>query len=83
MKKIEDAVAETLKKDGGTGESYNQEERELMIWYNYFFLGRGKPSTHILALSSIDDETLNTNMPKVIERLLVKAEYLLEGENEK
>ncbi|KAF0362132.1 AAA family ATPase [Pediococcus acidilactici] len=83
VKKIEDAVAETLKKDGGTGESYNQEERELMIWYNYFFLGRGKPSTHILALSSIDDETLNTNMPKVIERLLVKAEYLLEGENEK
>lgn len=48
-----------------------------MIWYNYFFLNRGKPSTHILALSKMDDFDLLWNSPSAIDRLIKTAEKLL------
>lgn len=48
-----------------------------MIWYNYFFLNRGKPSTHILALSKMGERDLLSNMPSEIERLIRAAERLL------
>lgn len=49
--------------------------KKLMVWYNYFFLNRGKPSTHMLALSKKHD--LLSNMPSEIERLIRAAERLL------
>lgn len=45
-----------------------------MVWYNYFFLNRGKPSTHILALSKMDELD---NIPSEFERLIRTAEKLL------
>lgn len=39
-------------------------------WYRYLFLGKSKPSTHLLALSQIDDEELASNAPSVLKRLL-------------
>src|SRR5699024_2078569 len=46
-------VGKTLKNNDATGITYNEAQKELMIWYNYFFLNRGKPSTHIAVLSQI------------------------------
>ena len=46
-KRIEEAKIATLKDKSGPGDSFTREEKELMIWYQYFFLGRGKPTTHM------------------------------------
>lgn len=70
-------IRNTLKKEGGDGNTYSEEQKKLMIWYNYFFLNRGKPSTHILALSRLDDFDLYFNMPEVIERLIDVVKNLL------
>lgn len=52
-----------------------------MIWYTYFFLNRGKPSTHIAALSSIDIVTLKRLTPPVLERMMNDAEKILQGDD--
>ena len=75
--RIQEDIRNTLKKEGGDGSTYNEEQKKLMIWYNYFFLNRGKPSTHILALSKMGERDLLSNMPSEIERLIRAAERLL------
>jgi predicted ATP-dependent endonuclease of OLD family len=59
------AVRATLKSDDTNGDLYTPEQKELMIWYRYHFLGRGKPSTHITVLPEIEDKTIKDNLPKV------------------
>lgn len=53
--KVEKAIRLSLKQEGGDGSTYSVEERELMVWYAYFFLGRGKPTTHLSFFSRNDD----------------------------
>lgn len=72
-------VHNTLKSCGGNGDTYSREQRKLMIWYNYFFLNRGKPSTHIEALSKITNEMLISTMPSVFGRMITAVECMLEG----
>lgn len=48
-----------------------------MVWYNYFFLTRGKPVTHLQAVNYIEDEKLKEDMPVVIQRLCEKAKTIL------
>ena len=69
---INKAILETAKKY-----DFNEEEKELMIWYQYFFLGRGKPTTHMQFLSSISDDELTRNLPPVFEKIVNSAEELL------
>ncbi|MCJ1980466.1 AAA family ATPase [Lactococcus carnosus] len=76
-KRIEEAKIATLKDKSGPGDSFTREEKELMIWYQYFFLGRGKPTTHMQFLSSISDDELNRNLPPVFEKMVRRAEELL------
>ena len=66
-------VRHTLKKEGGNGITYNETQKEWMIWYNYFFLNRGKPATHIAILSAMSDDELLENTPEVIKRLIDKV----------
>lgn len=75
--KVQSAISDTLKKGGGDGSTYSNQEKELMVWYNYFFLGRGKPETHILAMSQLTDNELQASIPSVIKRLEDKAIDLL------
>ena len=77
--RINDDVRHTLKKCGGNGELYSDEQKKLMVWYTYFFLNRGKPSTHVEALSQIDNAQLMKNIPKVLNRLINTAEKMLKG----
>lgn len=70
----------TLKECGGDGLSYSYEQRQLMIWYNYFFLNRGKPSTHFSVLSSIQDAILKEKMPPVFARLISRVENMIAGD---
>lgn len=70
MERIKSDVRNTLKSETSTGNTYSDQQQELMIWYNYFFLGRGKPSTHIAALSIISDQNLIDQAPDVLKRLI-------------
>lgn len=78
--RVENDIRHALKEHGGDGITYTEEQQKLMVWYTYFFLNRGKPSTHIEALSKIDDNTLTETMPSTFERLFADAENLLSGE---
>lgn len=64
------AIENTLKSNGATAQSYSEKEKDLMRWYNYLFLNRGKPSTHFLALSTMSDTEFSTNLPQVIKLIL-------------
>lgn len=72
-------VKNSLKEKGGSGETYSEKQKELMIWYNYFFLNRGKPTTHMLMLSSIPEENLKANLPDVFSKIFNKAKSILKG----
>ena len=76
-KRKEEAIRATLKDKSGSGDSFTEEEKKLMIWYQYFFLGRGKPTTHMQFLSSISDDELTRNQPPVFEKMVKRAEELL------
>lgn len=79
-KKLSSAIKATLKSDSATAETYSQEEKELMISYNYHFLGRGKPTTHIQVLSCMSDEDLKGNMPSVFSEIFERiSTFLKEG----
>ena len=73
-------VRNTLKECGGNGITYSDGQKRLMIWYNYFFMNRGKPSTHIVALSSIQREALKDKAPAVFYRLFTTAEQMMLGD---
>lgn len=78
--RVENDIHNSLKAEGTDGTTYNMKQKELMIWYNYFFLNRGKPSTHIQVLSKIADNNFITNQPAVIKRLIHHANLLLKDD---
>ena len=59
-----------LKENGGNGCTYTQKQKELMIWYNYFFLNRGKPTTHFYTLSKMSKQDFVDNAPDVLKRVV-------------
>jgi putative ATP-dependent endonuclease of OLD family len=44
--------------------------KDLFRWYRYLFLGRGKPSTHVRALSTVSQDELRENAPATLKRLI-------------
>lgn len=76
-KKVQDGVIATLKSENAKGITYSDEEKELMIWYNYHFLSRGKPTTHILTLVNIDQESLENNLPIIFNEIFNCIKSLL------
>jgi len=77
--KVNTAIHATLKSEIATASTYSQEEKELMIWYNYHFLGRGKPSTHIQVMSSMDRAEIIKNLPPVFTEIFSRISALLEN----
>ena len=78
--RIKKDIKSTLKEEGGDGSTYSAEQQRLMVWYTYFFLNRGKPSTHIAVLSRLSDEAIKNNIPPVLKRLMETAECILKGD---
>ena len=78
--RIKKNIKSTLKEEGGNGSTYSAKQQELMVWYTYFFLNRGKPSTHIAVLSRLSDEVIKDNIPLVLKRLMETAECVLKGD---
>ena len=79
-KRIIEDVQHALKECGGDGKTYTEEQKRLMVWYTYFFLNRGKPSTHIEALSKIEDKTMVASIPTVFSKIFAVAEKKLQGD---
>lgn len=75
--KVSAAVKATLKSEDAIGEQYTEAEKELMIWYNYHFLGRGKPATHIATLAVMTDEDIRDNLPEVFTSIFHRIENKL------
>ena len=65
--KIEKDVIAVL--GGGDEGIYSEDQKALMVWYRYLFLGRGKPSVHIASLSNMSDDCLKEHIPEVFRRL--------------
>lgn len=76
--KVDAAVKATLKSEKAEGGQYNDEQKALMIWYNYHFLGRGKPTTHIEAMSLMTDLEIKENLPPVFTEVFNRIKELLE-----
>ncbi len=77
LEKVETAVKATLKSNEAEGIAYTEEEKQLMIWYNYHFLGRGKPSTHMRVLSGMTPEQITNGLPDVLKSIFKKISSLL------
>lgn len=70
---IKEAAQAVLKKSGPGLSAYSgklEKLHEFFPWYNYLFLGKSKPATHLLALSEIDDSKLKKSAPSRIISLL-------------
>lgn len=69
-KRVLSACRAVLKSDSATGATYSESQKRAFIWYQYLFLGRGKPSTHILAMNEIPREDLWKKAPSRLRRLV-------------
>lgn len=75
--RVKIAIRATLKEKGGSGKYYSDEEKGLMIWYQYFFLGRSKPTSHMNFLFNISNQELKENAPDVFKKIVKRAEAIL------
>lgn len=75
--KVESAVRASLKSEDAKGLNYTDEQKELMIWYNYHFLGRGKPTTHLQVLSEMKDSEIKDNLPVIFKEIFERISYTL------
>ena len=76
-KRLKGARAAVLKSEKARGVTYTSEQKEAFIWYQHLFLGRGKPSTHILALNEIDPPDLWRDAPVRLKRLVRRVRRML------
>jgi putative ATP-dependent endonuclease of OLD family len=56
--------------EGGNHAAYAADQDDALRWYRYLFLGRGKPSTHVRALSKLSDEQLKATAPQFLTALI-------------
>ena len=72
--KVQEAIASVLKKskkvDIEAIDITNYPNHEYYFWYKYLFLGQGKPTSHLNALSHISIDDLKDNCPEVLTRLM-------------
>lgn len=68
-KRIKSDLRATLKDEGGDGSTYSLIEKELMIWYNYFFLNRGKPTTHRIMFTENENIKFN-DFPECLQNFV-------------
>jgi len=55
----------------GRHDLYGAEHEQLLRWYRYLFLGRGKPSTHVRVLSGQTPQALTAGAPEELRALLI------------
>jgi putative ATP-dependent endonuclease of OLD family len=73
---IRDKKAVTLK-TGGDPDLYDDTYDDAFKWYPYLFLNRGKPETHIAALTRIEAEDLAEGAPAEMKALIEHSKETL------
>lgn len=72
--KVKEAIASVIKKtkkeDIDAINIADYPNIEYYFWYKYLFLGQGKPTSHLNALSKISDDNLKTNCPDILKALI-------------
>lgn len=63
--------------DEGRADLYDDDQDQVLRWYRYLFLGRGKPSTHVRVLSGQTPQTLNAGAPEELRALLTSISHRL------
>jgi hypothetical protein len=63
----------------GSPDIYPAKLDEDFRWYRYLFLGRGKPATHLRALSAVEDADLKKVAPEELVSLLMHVKARLEA----
>lgn len=72
-------VKAVLKPKGGKGDSYSKTDKEdRFFWYRYLFLGRGKPASHLDAMSRLTRKELREECPEVLDRLCDAIKHSLD-----
>jgi len=66
-----------LKAEGGDASTYTEEEVDDFYWYRYLFLGRGKPTTHLRAMTELSESDLADKCPEVIAAICDRMKELL------
>ncbi len=77
---IKKAISSVLGEKGGEGYTYSEDDKLLMPWYRYLFLNRGKPGTHIMAVSKIDNEKFKKSLPLFLKDLIEKVREILKDD---
>ncbi|MNO15623.1 hypothetical protein D3C76_52920 [compost metagenome] len=80
LERVSNATKHALKEGGSSGDTYTIEQKKLMVWYDYFFLQRGKPVTHRLAILNITDELFQERLPAPLKRLIASVKQKNSGE---
>ncbi|AHV95620.1 AAA family ATPase [Paenibacillus sabinae] len=80
LERVSNATKHALKEGGSSGDTYTIEQKKLMVWYDYFFLQRGKPVTHRLAILNITDELFEERLPAPLKRLIASVKHKISGE---
>jgi len=75
--KTKEAVASVRKNSPSEIDLSQIDDVESYYWYRYLFLGKGKPVTHIKALSEISPEDLRKHCPKVLKKMVEKIDTIL------
>ncbi|MDP1722907.1 MAG: AAA family ATPase [Candidatus Gottesmanbacteria bacterium] len=77
-KQLKSSIDTVLKTENSRAETYSTEQKELMPLYRSLFLNRSKPSTHLQAMSAMNDEEIKAGLPEplatVIEHIKAKLE---------
>jgi putative ATP-dependent endonuclease of OLD family len=75
----EAVIRSVLKAEGGDASTYEDDEVDDFFWYRYLFLGRGKPTTHLLAMAEIAEKELAEDSPEVIATICDRMKELLKA----
>lgn len=69
LSNLEVETQKALKSEKADTTLYTSKQKGLMPWYVYFFLGRGKPTSHLMAFSGLSEAELLEIVPPVLDAL--------------
>lgn len=65
-----DSASSAVLGEDSDSQIYSDEMKALFPWYRYLFINRSKPSTHLQAISKIDENEFASEAPQELKRLL-------------
>ena len=83
IRQTEQGTKIALKSESADISLYDTAQQALMPWYNYFFLTRGKPVSHLEALSGLTDDEIAATTPAPLATLAASAQQLLQSQDER